>query len=81
MISRWPKCEERLGQDLGATGRRIALKPETFDSEISRTRKLLPEFFPMINVLIPEKIKGDNDRKRVSNIERAKVLAKEVFKN
>jgi hypothetical protein len=79
MISRWPKCEERLGQDLGSTGRRIALKPDTFDAEIARLRKTLPEFFPMIDILVPEKIKDANDEKKIVNIKRAKALAKEVF--
>ena len=79
MISRWPKCEERLGQKIGSTARRIALDPKSFDAEIAGLKKSLPEFFPMIDVLVPEKIKDANDEKKIVNIKRAKELAKEVF--
>ena len=79
MISRWPKCEERLGQKLGSTARRIALDPKSFGTEIAGLKKSLPEFFPMIDVLVPEKIKDANDEKKIVNIKRAKELAKEVF--
>ena len=79
MISRWPKCEERLGQKLGSTARRISLAPETFYSEVADMRSELPALIEMLDVLVPTVIKDRNDELKSANIKRAKLLVDEIF--
>lgn len=79
MISRWPKCEERLGQKLGSTARRISLAPETFYSEVADMRSELPALIEMLDVLVPTDIKDRNDELKSANIKRAKLLVDEIF--
>lgn len=79
MISRWSKCEERLGQKPGSTARRISLAPETFYSEVADMRSELPALIEMLDVLVPTVIKDRNDELKSANIKRAKLLVDEIF--